>query len=272
MNFGADLDNGGGVCYNLDVQRHYDRIKGDTKGKAIVKYGKFCAHQGILDLMPSGSMASFGAALALGADEIEFDIRLSKDGKLIVCHDATIDRYAGRSGNVADLTLDELREINFGLTKGWVTSICTAEEVFEMFGGKLDFNVHLKETGEGMVVKEIARLAEKYDCVGNIYMAGCDSEMLYIKKYAPHIRSVYIQFPGNTDIFIDQFIKYGCYGVQFWKKAWTREMADRVHECGGICNLFSADTVEDMEYAFANGVDTVLTNRMDIAAEWKRRQ
>ena len=237
-----------------------------------MNYGKFCAHQGILDLMPSGSMASFGAALALGADEIEFDIRISKDGKLIVCHDATIERYTDREGSVADLTLEELRGINFGHTKGWVTSICTPEEVFAMFGGKMDFNVHLKEHGEGFVPAEIARLADKYCCADRIYMAGSGREVPYIKEYAPQIPCVYIQLPGNRDFFFDDFIKYKCEGVQFWRGMWDRELCDRIHERGGFCNLFAADTEADMAFAFKNGVDTVLTNRMDIAAEWKRRQ
>lgn len=236
-----------------------------------MKLGKFCAHQGILNLMPSGCMASFGAALALAADEIEFDIRITKDGKLVVCHDATIERYADREGNIAELTLDELREINFGKTMGWVTTVCTPEEVFEMFGGKMVFNIHLKEHGEGMVPSEIARLADKYGCADKIYMAGSGREVPWIKKFAPQIPCVYIQLPGNLDFFYDDFIKYGCEGVQFWPKVWNRELADKIHDKGAFVNLFYADTEEDMVYAFENGVDTVLTNRMDIAANLKRK-
>ena len=45
---------------------------------------RFCAHRGVSALMPENTLPAFGAALALGADEIEFDIRLTKDGKLVV--------------------------------------------------------------------------------------------------------------------------------------------------------------------------------------------
>ena len=54
---------------------------------------KFCAHRGLSKLMPENTLPAFAAALSLGADEIEFDIRLTKDQKLIVA----IDRK-GRGG------------------------------------------------------------------------------------------------------------------------------------------------------------------------------
>ena len=53
---------------------------------------KFCAHRGLSKLMPENTLPAFAAALSLGADEIEFDIRLTKDQKLIVSHDGTLDR------------------------------------------------------------------------------------------------------------------------------------------------------------------------------------
>ena len=72
---------------------------------------KFCAHRGVSALMPENTLPAFAAALALGADEIEFDIRLTKDNQLIVSHDPNLARVAGTEGDVSDFTLDELKQI-----------------------------------------------------------------------------------------------------------------------------------------------------------------
>ena len=58
-----------------------------------MKIEKFCAHRGVSTLMPENALPAFGAALALGADEIEFDVRLSCDGQLIVSHDEAYEKY-----------------------------------------------------------------------------------------------------------------------------------------------------------------------------------
>ena len=56
----------------------------------MMKNGRFCAHRGVSALMPENTLPAFAAALALGADEIEFDVRMTKDGKMVVSHDGTL--------------------------------------------------------------------------------------------------------------------------------------------------------------------------------------
>lgn len=74
----------------------------------------FCAHRGVSALMPENTLPAFAAALALGADEIEFDVRMTKDGQMVVSHDGTLERISDGTGNVADHTLAELLELNIG--------------------------------------------------------------------------------------------------------------------------------------------------------------
>ena len=73
---------------------------------------KFCAHRGVSALMPENTLPAFGAALALGADEIEFDVRLTKDQQLIVSHDGTLERISNGCGQLSEFTLAELKELN----------------------------------------------------------------------------------------------------------------------------------------------------------------
>ena len=76
---------------------------------------KFCAHRGLSALMPENTLPAFAAACALGAHEIEFDVRLTKDNRLIVSHDALLDRISNGSGQVCDFTLQELKKLNIGI-------------------------------------------------------------------------------------------------------------------------------------------------------------
>ncbi|MBP3927486.1 MAG: hypothetical protein J6D13_09995 [Clostridium sp.] len=164
---------------------------------------RFCAHRGLSALMPENTLPAFAAAYALGADEIEFDIRLTKDGRLIVSHDDSLERISDGTGCLRDFTLKELKELNAGAKKGWVVPFCTAEEVFQQLAGKLVFNIHLKEHGEdGYLIREIVKLAEKYQACDSIYFAGSPGELEWMQRIAPAIPRTAIQLPRDTVGFL----------------------------------------------------------------------
>ena len=124
---------------------------------------KFCAHRGLSGRMPENTLPAFAAAYALGADEIELDIRLTRDEKLIVSHDNTLERISNGTGKLCDHTLDELLQLNIGVKHDWVVPFCTAEDVFRLLGGKIVFNMHLKEHGEeGYLIRELVKLADYF--------------------------------------------------------------------------------------------------------------
>jgi glycerophosphoryl diester phosphodiesterase len=66
------------------------------------------AHRGGAALRPENTIASFDYGLSLGADGLEFDVRLSRDGVVVIHHDGTVDRTTGGTGPVSALTADEL--------------------------------------------------------------------------------------------------------------------------------------------------------------------
>ncbi|SIS21367.1 glycerophosphodiester phosphodiesterase family protein [Williamsia sterculiae] len=72
------------------------------------------AHRGASGELPEHTVAAYELALAQGADGLECDIRLTKDLQFVCVHDRTIDRTSSGSGVVSELTLDELREHDFG--------------------------------------------------------------------------------------------------------------------------------------------------------------
>jgi glycerophosphoryl diester phosphodiesterase len=72
------------------------------------------AHRGDSAHVPENTLASFAAALEVGADLVEFDVQLTKDGAVIVIHDATVNRTTDGRGRVHDMTLPQIRALSAG--------------------------------------------------------------------------------------------------------------------------------------------------------------
>ena len=86
------------------------------------------AHRGWCSKYPENTMSAFKAALDIGVDQIETDVRITKDGHLVLIHDNTVDRTTNGKGFVHDMTLSELRELDAGNGE----KIPTLEELMEL--------------------------------------------------------------------------------------------------------------------------------------------
>lgn len=112
------------------------------------------AHRGGRDLGPEGTLPLFRQALELGADVLEFDLRQSADGALVVLHDERVDRTTEGSGRVETLTLAQIQALDAGYDwtadgqghpfRGQGLAIPTAEEVFRAFP-EAHYVIELKE-------------------------------------------------------------------------------------------------------------------------------
>ncbi len=100
-------------------------------------------HRGAKAYEPENTLRSFERALKLGANAIEFDVRSTEDGKIVVIHDAKLDRITNGCGYVNQWTLEKLKILDAG--KG--EKIPTLEEVFNGLKSCFKiFNIELKET------------------------------------------------------------------------------------------------------------------------------
>ncbi|HMA22440.1 MAG TPA: glycerophosphodiester phosphodiesterase family protein, partial [Gemmatimonadaceae bacterium] len=72
------------------------------------------AHRGTSAHFPENTAAAFDHAVSLGVDAIEFDLRISRDGAVVVIHDPTVDRTTDGTGAVAELSLAELKRLDAG--------------------------------------------------------------------------------------------------------------------------------------------------------------
>ena len=109
---------------------------------------KNIAHRGFSGRYPENTMLAFEKALEAGAEGIEFDVHLTKDGQLVIIHDELLDRTTDGKGLVADCTLEELRRLDASAGyKGvyGVNRIPTLEEYYRLIQGRDCYtNIELK--------------------------------------------------------------------------------------------------------------------------------
>ena len=122
----------------------------------IMPYPRVCAHRGFNTIAPENSMAAFGAAVALGADEIEFDLWPTADGEIVSIHDHNLERVSTGTGVVYEKTYAELLEYDFGVKfsdeyRG--LKILKFEDILKKFACHTVMNIHIKSrTSESLPI------------------------------------------------------------------------------------------------------------------------
>jgi glycerophosphoryl diester phosphodiesterase len=231
-------------------------------------YPRICAHRGFNSVAPENSLPAFGAAIALGADEIEFDVRFSADGVPVSVHDNNLERVANGSGLVEDFTFEELQQFDFGIKRGAEFSglrILKFEEILRRFPRQCIMNIHVKTAGEKYFSREkmqkIIDLIYEYDCAKHVYFKAGYNVMEAALELAPEIhRCMGAEFDGEKMQIVENAIKYKCQKVQFFTPYFTQELIDYAHENGIKCNFFYTDDPDEARKLLDMGIDTILTN------------
>ena len=243
------------------------------------KYPRLIAHRGLSWAMPENTVASFAAAIALGADEIEFDLWATKDDQLVVCHDSSVDRTSNGSGEISSLRWDEIKDLDAGSWKDEIWTglrFSTFEDILRLFGRRVIFNIHIKGASDNANaaaqgghsfqkrhMEQVVSLIRKYDCEDWGYIAG-DSDILQLAIQVDES----IQRCSLCGCFdytiVDAAIKYGCKKLQFLKPYYNQEMIEKAHRHGITCNMFWSDDPEEAKKFLEEGIDSILTNRFNL--------
>ena len=105
------------------------------------------AHRGASFHAPENTLSAFRKAMELGADGIETDVQITADGRLVILHNYHVDLTTFETGRVVELTLDQLRQMDFGIRKGPEfagETIATLDEALEVVKPMRVVNVELK--------------------------------------------------------------------------------------------------------------------------------
>lgn len=152
-----------------------------------------CAHRATEVGYPENSLTAIQNAINLGIEMVEIDIRETKDGELVLMHDATITRTTSGSGNVSSYTLQEIKQFNLKKADGSLTNekIPSLKEVFDLARGKIYINLDLDEKAP---FTKVYPLAKQY---------GMLKQVMFYTKDNTTIRSI---LTTNTNLLVLPYI------------------------------------------------------------------
>lgn len=109
------------------------------RSRTSTDYIWVAAHRADCLYAPENSMEALQHALFFGADIIETDVRMTKDGHLVIMHDYTVDRMTDGTGTISEMTLDEIKQLHLKTNWGGQTSleVPTLEEFIDFAKGKM---------------------------------------------------------------------------------------------------------------------------------------
>jgi glycerophosphoryl diester phosphodiesterase len=147
------------------------------------------AHRGAHLEAPENSMPAFRKAIELGIDIIELDVRCTKDGKLVLMHDRTVNRTTNGSGPVDSFTFEEIRKLRLK-HNGQVTDeqIPTLEEALLLAKGKILVDLDIKTAA---CINAIMETVEKTNTANNcLFFLGAPQHVKAIKAKNPAFRTL----------------------------------------------------------------------------------
>ena len=236
------------------------------------------AHRGASGIMPENTLASFQKAAELGADGVELDIQLTKDGELVVIHDETVDRTTDGKGWVKDYTFEEIRKLNACNTfhDAGTFQIPTMKEVFELLKPTgLTINIELK-TGiidyPGIEEKIVALTHEEGFEDRVIYSSFNHYSIMKIQKLDPKAITAFLYSDGPLDM--------PEYGKEHHVNAlhpalYNLRMPDfmkKCHEYRLDVNVWTVNTEEYAKLCIQAGVNAIITNYPDMVQKVIREE
>ncbi|MGW0558408.1 glycerophosphodiester phosphodiesterase [Streptomyces sp. NPDC002926] len=177
-------------------------------------------HRGVMGVEPENTLRSFIRAEQAGMDAIELDLHLSKDGALVVMHDADVDRTTGGSGPIADKTLAELRELDAGDGE----RVPVFEEVLDAVRAPLQ--AEIKDVAAAQALAEVLR---RRDLVHRVEVSSFhDDAIAEIATLVPGVRTVLIAGRWGADV-VDRAKAVGAASLALNIRRLTLETVEHAH-------------------------------------------
>lgn len=229
------------------------------------------AHRGASGYAPENTLEAFALAMEQGADGIELDVQLTKDGEIVVIHDERIDRTSNCKGWVKDYTLKEIKEFTFNnhMEKYQGAKIPTLREVLELVKpSDMQVNIELK-TGiiwypeiEEKVVELVAEL-------------GMENRIIYSSFNHYSIQKIQILNDKAETAFLLEDVmldveeyakKHGVQGIH--PAGYHLRMADFMesYKASGLkIRVWTVNEEADMQECMEHGLTAIFTNYPDKA-------
>lgn len=200
------------------------------------------------------TLPSVGSALTHGADAVEVDVRLTRDGVPVLLHDASLKRLWGHDRRLAELTADEVR----ALTGGGVPTLREALAASSATRLMLDLPGATREA-----VGTVVAAVREAGAADRVYYTSAPATMLAVRAADPaaEIAMTWTTLAPPSPALLaavrPRWLNYR-FGLV------SRELAESLHRDGLLVSAWTADTRYSMRALIRNGVDSITTNRIDV--------
>ena len=218
-------------------------------------------HTGASSIAPENTLKSFQKAIELKADFIEFDLRLSKDGEIVIIHDENTLDITGHNGLVNEMTLRELKQLDNGGEK-----IPTLTELIKIAKGKIKIQPEIKVPG---VTQDLVNILRKNVLIESSIVSCFEIvELLKIKEIEPTLRIGYLIPRVLTNIriikrYVLRAIKNEFYAIHPNYQVVDREFVELAHDNSLKVNVWTVNEERIMRKLIDLSVDGIMTE--DIA-------
>lgn len=232
-------------------------------------------HRGASAVAPENTIAAFREALAVGAEGIEFDVRLTRDGVPVVIHDSTLRRTGGLPHRVADLTLTEIKKVDVG---SWFSAsfanenVPTLAELFTLFqsnNSTLYLEMKCDSASEHRALAEACVKAIEEHALKERVIVECFqlSALRILKEIDPEIKTVALFEPSftNPSVLSDQRIinqarDVGTAALALHHRLARESLVQKAKDAGLHVAVWTVDDPAWIERARTTGVDALISN------------
>ncbi|AYG84334.1 Glycerophosphodiester phosphodiesterase [Streptomyces hundungensis] len=212
-------------------------------------------HRGVMGVEPENTLRSFIRAERAGMDVIELDLHLSKDGALVVMHDAEVDRTTDGTGPIGELTLAELRELDAGQGE----RVPVFEEVLDAV--KTPIQAEIKDPAAGRALAEVIL---RRDLVGRVEVLSFhDAALAEIAALVPGLRTGLVDDDWGPDL-LDRARAVGAGSLVLSLERITLETVERAHAAGLKVIGWTVNTQDHLRLVRALQLDGATTDHPEI--------
>jgi len=238
---------------------------------------KNIAHRGGAGLRPENTLVAFNKAFELEADMIEFDLQPTKDSRIIVMHDKTVNRTTNGTGRPPELSFDYIKSLDAGswFHPGYVgEKVPSLEEALEVIPSGIELNVELKYIDEldNRFERIVYTILEEHGALDrSIITTRWPLTCERLKKIDPSIKTTILQKQRTEEEYLELLSAHGLEYAQVRRHSMNQPFIDRLHDNGIQVFIFYSDEEKEMEEFAKMGVDGILTNYPDRLCKVKRQ-
>lgn len=241
------------------------------------------AHRGFSGRYPEATILAFDEAVQVGIDALEFDVHATRDGRIVVIHDETVDRTTDRGGRVQDYDWDELKKLDAGFMfspqkdsefpfRGKGLRVPLLDEVFARFP-QMRFIIEIKQVRPA-IEESVYRLIRKHRLENQVIVASMHQEPLRgIRRLLPGLATNLstreaLQYYGAYRLGLTNFYRSPGDALQIPPEhngtpIITRRFVRTAKRKGLTIHIWTVNEVEEMRKLMDAGVDGIITDFPD---------